>query len=67
MKYNPELEANIDRLDKVFKAAEKEKPKNSKKIYQAKKALELEAKKRVVNQDKLKAAVQANMGKFFKI
>ncbi|WP_264653783.1 relaxase MobL [Lactococcus lactis] len=66
LKYNPELEANIDRLDKVFKAAEKEKPKNPKKIYQAKKALELEAKKRVVNQDKLKAAVQANMGKFLK-
>lgn len=66
LKYNPELEANIDRLDKVFKAAEKEKPKDPKKIYQAKKALELEAKKRVVNQDKLKAAMQANMGKFLK-
>lgn len=49
LEYNPELEARIDRLDKVFKAAEKEKPKNPKKIYQAKKALELETKKRVVN------------------
>lgn len=66
LKYNPELEQKIDRLDKVFKAAEKEKPKNPKKIYQAKKALELEAKKRVVNQDKLKAAMQENMGKFLK-
>lgn len=66
LEYNPELEARIDRLDKVFKAAEKEKPKNPKKIYQAKKSLELEAKKRVVNQDKLKAAMQENMGKFLK-
>ncbi|MDN6219683.1 MAG: relaxase MobL, partial [Lactococcus lactis] len=66
LEYNPELEARIDRLDKVFKAAEKEKPKNPKKIYQAKKALELETKKRVVNQDKLKAAMQENMGKFLK-
>lgn len=66
LEYNPELEQKIDRLDKVFKAAEKEKPKNPKKIYQAKKALELEAKKRVVNQDKLKAAMQENMGKFLK-
>ena len=66
LEYNPELEGRIDRLDKVFKAAEKEKPKNPKKIYQAKKALEIEAKKRVVNQDKLKAAMQENMGRFLK-
>jgi hypothetical protein len=66
LEYNPELEQNIDQLDKIFKAAEKEKPKNPKKIYQTKKALELEAKKRVVNQDKLKAAMQENMGKFLK-
>lgn len=66
LEYNPELEEKIDQLDKVFKAAEKENPKNSKKIYQAKKALEVAAKQRVVDQDKLKFVVQSNMGKFLR-
>ncbi|MEY8514898.1 relaxase MobL [Lactococcus taiwanensis] len=66
LKYNPELEAKIDRLDKVYKAAEKERPKHSKKIYQAKKALEVAAKQRIVDQERLKAVVQANMNDFLK-
>lgn len=66
LKYNPELEFKIDHLDKIFKAAEKEKPKNPKKIYQAKKELELAAKQREVDQDRLKSVIQSNMGKFLK-
>lgn len=75
LEYNASLEAKIALADKNKKRLEeqdknriknKEKPKNSRAIYLAKKELEGLAKQRKVDQGRLKEAIQEQMGSFLK-